>query len=312
MPPITKLIYKNRCYNDKASIAHQLNTHFINVGQYLVNNIPNSNQQPRQYIKRTFRDSFRFRGAILVNEVNDLLSGLNLGVSSIGVPRHCITLASTHIRECLTTTFNDSLLQGILPNALKISKVTPVDKGGEITDPFNFRPISTLTTFTQVLEKLFYKQIINYIERQNIIYQCQFGFRKGYSTSMAISEITNSLRKAIDNNLYTCGVFLDFTKAFDTVNHGILLDKLEAYGIRGIPLNWFVNYLTDRRQYVDLGGVKSSEQTIICGIPQGSTLGPLLFLIYINDLPNSSDKLDYKVFADDTNIFASSVNLKKT
>ena len=312
MPPITKLIYKNRCYNDKASIAHQLNTHFINVGQYLVNNIPNSNQQPRQYIKRTFRDSFRFRGAILVNEVNDLLSGLNLGVSSIGVPRRCITLASTHIRECLTTTFNDSLLQGILPNALKISKVTPVDKGGEITDPFNFRPISTLTTFTQVLEKLFYKQIINYIERQNIIYQCQFGFRKGYSTSMAISEITNSLRKAIDNNLYTCGVFLDFTKAFDTVNHGILLDKLEAYGIRGIPLNWFVNYLTDRRQYVDLGGVKSSEQTIICGIPQGSTLGPLLFLIYINDLPNSSDKLDYKIFADDTNIFASSVNLKKT
>ena len=244
--------------------------------------------------------------------MNDLLSGLNLRVSSIGVPRRCIKLASTHISECLTTTFNDSLLQGILPNALKISKATPVDKGGEITDPFNFRPISTLTTFTQVLEKLFYKQIINYIERQNIIYQCQFGFRKGYSTSMAISEITNSLRKAIDYNLYTCGVFLDFTKAFDTVNHGIFLDKLEAYGIRGIPLNWFVNYLTDRRQYVDLGGVKSSEQTIICGIPQGSTLGPLLFLIYINDLPNSSDKLDYKIFADDTNIFASSVNLKKT
>ena len=238
LPPITKLIYKNRCYNDKASITHQLNTHFINVGQYLVNNIPNSNQQ------RTFCDSFRFRGAILVNEVNGLLSGLNLGVSSIGVPRRCIKLASTHISECLTTTFNDSLLQDVIPDALKISKVTPVDKGGEITDPFNFRPISTLTTFTQVLEKLVYKQIINYIERQNIIYQCQFGFGKGYSTSMAISEITNSLRKAIDNNLYTCGVFLDFTKAFDTVNHGILLDKLEAYGIREIPLNWFDKYLT--------------------------------------------------------------------
>ena len=200
----------------------------------------------------------------------------------------------------------------MVPDALKISKVTPVDKGGEITDPFNFRPISTLSTFTQVLEKLVYKQVINYIEKQNIIYQCQFGFRKGYSTSMAISEITNSLKKAIDNNLYTCGIFLDFTKAFDTVIHGILLDKLEVYGIRGIPLTaWFVNYLTDRNQYVDLGGVKSSEQTIICGIPQRSTLGPLLSLIYINDLPKSSHKLDYKIFADDTNIFASSVNLKK-
>ena len=128
---------------------------------------------------------------------------------------------------------------------------------------------------------------------------------------MAISEITSSLTKAIDNNLYTCGVFLDFTKAFDTVNHGILLDELEAYGIKGIPLNWFVNYLTDRKQFVDLGGVKSSEQTIICGNPQGSTFGPLLFLIYINDLPNSSDKPDYKIYADDTSIFSSSVNLNK-
>ena len=97
LPPITKLIYKNRCYNDKASIAHQLNTHFINVGQYLVNNIPNSNQQPRQYIKRTFRDSFRFRGAILVNEVNDLLSGLNLGVPSINK-----ALCSAHLQAART------------------------------------------------------------------------------------------------------------------------------------------------------------------------------------------------------------------
>ena len=170
--------YKNRCYTDKASVAHQLSTHFINVGQVLADKIPNSNQQPRRYIKRTFRESFRF-SAILVNEMCDLLSGLNLRVSSIGVPRRCIKLGSTPNSECLTTIFNDSLLQGVVPDALKISKVTPVDKGCEITHPFNFRPISTLSTFTQVLEKLVYKQIINYKEKQNIIYQCQFGFRKG-------------------------------------------------------------------------------------------------------------------------------------
>ena len=152
--------------------------------------------------------------------------------------------------------------------------------------------------------------MINYIEKQNIIYQCQFGFRKGYSTSLAITEITNNLRKAIDSNIYTCGVFLDFSKAFDTVNHKILLDKLEMYGIRGVPLKWFASYLTDRKQYVDLGGVKSTEQTMLCGIPQGSTLGPLMFLIYINDLPNSSDKLSFKIFADDTNVFASSGDLR--
>ena len=118
------------------------------------------------------------------------------------------------------------------------------------------------------------------------------------------------LRKAIDNNLYTCGVFLDFSKAFDNVNHKILLGKLDVYGIRGIPLNWFQSYLSNRKRYVELDGIKSQNQTILCGIPQGSTLGPLLFLIYINDLPNSSEKLSFKIFADDTNVFASARNLK--
>ena len=152
-----------------------------------------------------------------------------------------------------------------------------------------------------------HKQLINYIERQKILSQFQFGFRKGHSTGEAITEITNTLRKAIDNNLYTCGVFLEFLKAFDTVNRKILLGKLEAYRIRGMPLNWFQSYLSNRKQYVELDGIKSQNQS---GIPQGSTLGPLLFLIYINDLPNSSEKLSFKIFADDTNVFASARDLE--
>jgi len=151
-----------------------------------------------------------------------------------------------------------------------------------------------------------YKQLINYIEKYDILCQFQFGSRKGRSTEQAIAEITDNLKKAIDNNLFTCGVFLDFAKAFDTVNHNILLTKMEKYGIRGLPLQWFTNYLTNHQQYVSMDGTESSKQKVVCGIPQGSSLGPLLFLTYINNIPNCSEKLSFRIFADDTNIFISS------
>ena len=161
--------------------------------------------------------------------------------------------------KALTKVYNQSLEQGIVPDILKLSKITPVDKGGDITDPTNYRPISTLSVFTQIFEKLVYRQLLNHIEKYEIL---------------AIAEITDNLKNAIDNNLFTCGVFLDFAKAFDTVNHNLLLKKMEMYGIRGLPLQWFTNYLTNRQQYVSLAGMESSKQTVVCGVPQGSSLGP--------------------------------------
>ena len=306
---IQKLLYNGKCYNDKASICHQLNTHFINVGHDLAAQLPNYNISPTHFIHRRFQNSFMFRG-IYNHEVQDALIGLKLNKSFIGTPPKCIKLACNFISEPLTRLLNLSLSQGIMPNLLKISKITPVDKGGETTDPTNFRPISTLSAFTQIFEKLVYKQLICYFEKLDILFEYQFGFRKGRSTSQAITEITDTLRKAIDNNLYTCGIFLDFSKAFDTVNHSILLQKLESYGIRGVPLAWFESYLTNRKQYVALGDTESSYQTVVCGVTQGSSLGPFLFLIYINDLPNCSEFLSFKIFADDTNLFASAKDIK--
>ena len=154
-----------------------------------------------------------------------------------------------------------------------------------------------------------YNQLYDFLDKHNILYRYQFGFRKGHSTEQAIFEITDTLKKAMNKKLVTCGVFLDFSKAFDTVNHKILLSKLYHYGIRGIPHDWFRNYLHNRTQFVKIGSSQSNAETIICGIPQGSTLGPLLFLLYINDLPCCSKKLSFRIFADDTNMFFTSDNL---
>ena len=305
---IPKLLHNNRCYTDKQNICEQLNTYFINVGPTLSAQLPtHNNSDPTKYIRRTFSNSFFF-SPIHEYEVHDLIVNLKGNKSTLGPPIKCVKYACEHIYKALAKVYNQSLEQGIVPDILKLSKVTPIDKGGEITDATNFRPISTLSAFTQIFEKLVYKQLINYIEKYEILYQFQFGFRKGRSTEQAIAEITDNLKNGIDNNLLTCGVFLDFAKAFDTVNHVILLKKMEMYGIRGLPLHWFTNYLTNRQQYVSLTGTESRKQTMVCGVPQGSSLGPLLFLIYINDIPNCSEKLSFRIFADDTNIFASSSN----
>ena len=154
-----------------------------------------------------------------------------------------------------------------------------------------------------VFEKLVYNQLNSFIEKNNIIYNYQFGFRKKHSTEQAILELTDNLKLAIDNKQITCGLFLDFSKAFDTVNHNILLEKLNKYGIRGKPLDWFTSYLTNRQQYIRMNNIDSEMLTMTSGVPQRSTLGPLLFLLYINDLPNCSKKLSFRIFADDTNVF---------
>ena len=153
-----------------------------------------------------------FRG-ICTQEVYDAITNIYLKKSTIGTPQRCIKLA--RISEVLTIIFNESLLQGIVPDVLKVSKVTHVDKGGEVMNPSNFRPISILPALMQIFEKLIYKQLINYIEKHNILFQFQFGFSKGHLTVQAVSEIADKLREAIDNNLYTCGVFTDFSKAFE-------------------------------------------------------------------------------------------------
>ena len=192
---------------------------------------------------------------------------------------------------------------------MKLAKVIPNFKAGIVTDVNNYRPISLLPIFSKILEKIMHNRLSTFIEIQGILYESQFGFQKNKSAGHSLVEIIEKIRYCLDHKRYGCGIFIDLKKAFDTVNHAILLRKLEHYGIRNAGLSWFESYLTDRCQFVFCNDAKSDIKSISCGVPQGSVLGPLLFLLYINDLPNISTKLKFFLFADDTNIFFDHNNL---
>ena len=211
----------------------------------------------------------------------------------------------------LVSIINMSFKEGAFPSLNKEASVCPIFKKGDRTKCENYRPISLLSNLSKLFEKVMYARIEDFLKSSDILYKYQFGFRKQHSTNHALLSIVEQIRTSLDKKMYTCGVFVDLEKAFDTVNHKILLSKLDHYGIRGVANSWFESYLSDRYQTVQLNGATSSRQPITCGVPQGSILGPLLFLIYINDMHLSVASSTVFHFADDTNLMCSGMTLKK-
>ena len=206
--------------------------------------------------------------------------------------------------------FGKSIEKGIFPSALKIARVTPIFKGGDPSDISNYRSISVLPCFSKMLERITYNRLYKYQTNEKLLYSKQFGFQTGLSTEHAIVKLVDQIYKSFEKDHYTLGVFIDLSKAFDTVYHTILIRKLKMCGIKGINLAWFHSYLTNSIQYISITlDLETDTKNICCGIPQGSILGPLLFLLYVNDLHNSS-ALDPIMFADDTNLFYEHKDLK--
>ena len=207
------------------------------------------------------------------------------------------------IQTPLLHIFNRSLVTGIVPSKFKVVKVVPIFKSGDTSDMNNYRPISLICNFCKILEKIVFLRLSDFLAEKNIISPEQFGFRPSHSTIHPMTQILNAAASTLNAKKHMLIIFCDLKKAFDTCNIRILLKKMQKMGITGTELLWFESYLTDRKQYVSINDCKSSLLNILIGVPQGSILGPLLFLLYINDLPSCCD-LSKKLFADDTAIYA--------
>ena len=239
--------------------------------------------------------------AEILKIIKSLKNSNSLGYDDF--PTRFIKLSASQIAPALEQIFNLSIKTGVYPDILKIAKVIPIFKKGAPTSINNYRPISILSPINKIFEKILYARLIKYINKSKLLYKYQYGFRKNHSTEQALIELVDQIRLSIGERQMTCGIFIDLSKAFDTVNHQILLDKLEHYGIRGHALELFKSYLSNRKQYVHIEKCKSQTRPISCGVPQGSVLGPLFFLLFINDLPKCCTNGKVRLFADDTTIF---------
>ena len=285
----------NKTLTSDLDIANCFNKFFCSIGPSLANSIKSpENKNFTDYLKQNILSSFAF-DTVSTETTMKIIKSLKPKSSSGHDNLSSIQLKfiSGDIITILTQIINQSLCTGIVPNSLKIAKVTPIYKKEDphITD--NYRPISLLPVISKVLEKVVFLQVYDYFVENNLLYDSQYGFRKLHSTEYAALEFTDKITQHLDQGKLPIGIFLDLSKAFDTIDHSILIHKLKYHGVNGTALNWFKSYLCNRTQFVQYNDSTSVQSTITTGVPQGSILGPLLFIIYMNDIAHVTKKFHF-------------------
>ena len=297
---IDKIKKGNELVGNPQQIAEEFNSFFTKAGRGIANLVETITKKPTDFLPISNTPQLRLDN-ISQHQIIDIISAMDskASVDASGVNMKMLKFIKYQIALPLSHLFTLSVTTGVFPAKLKTSKTIPIFKAGDRLSCDNYRPISLLSTISKILEKIVANSLVNHLELNTLLFENQFGFLRNRSTIHNVTKLTNRISRDINEKKFVIGIFLDLKKAFDCVSHDILLAKLQKMGINDLALDWFTDYLSNRYQYTDIGGFKSTEKIIDISVLQGSILGPILFLCFINDLHLSTNLLTL-LFADNT------------
>ena len=291
-------------------IANGFSKYFADIGPSLSSKIPVGKGNIYDHMQTKIKDSIFFIRITEFEVLGNVKNFMNKKSNDPhGLSMETLKQVIHNIVKPLTYICNKSFLEGCFSVSMKISRIVPIFKAGDKNTLDNYRPISILPQFSKVLEKLFENRLLNYVEKNNVLNENQYGFRRNRSTTIALLDLSQKVSTFLDNRLSALEIVVDLRKAFGTIDHGILLKRVEYMGVSGIALKWVASYLGNRKQYVCFLSENSSFADVVCGVPLGSILGPLLFILYINDICNISSYFMFTLFADDTTIVSAHNNI---
>jgi Reverse transcriptase (RNA-dependent DNA polymerase) len=301
---ISSITVNNENVSDLTKIANAFSDHFEKSISDIKDQVPKVNSDPKSKDKTNLNQNSMFLTPISIGEtykfINKLKNKQSCGFD--GVPDSLLKSCAPHLSTVLTHIINASFVAGVFPSILKTAIVKPLYKKGSRSNINNYRPISLLSVFSKIFERAYLSRLVTFLEHNRILSKFQNGFRKGKSTETAIFDLVESILSSVDSRNVVTGMFVDLSKAFDTVEHKKLFEKLDDCGIRGKCLDWVKSFLSNRKQYVKIQDSTSNCKGLMYGLPQGALTSPIFFLIYINDMHLiCTDNEEPVIYADDSN-----------